>query len=236
MAGLHHDWGLRPYAEVHAWQQRVVAARVDGRIPNVLLTGEHPPVITLGRKTPDDGAYAADIPRVEVERGGEATFHGPGQLVAYPIVHLTQARKDLHAFQRDLEEIGLRVLAAFGLEGERRDGLTGVWVRGRKIQSLGIAVRRWVTWHGLAFNVATDLAAFRTFRPCGLTGDVMTSLADQLGRRVTVEEVTPHLVRIAGEVLPGGPFQRGDLPPDLQLSPLPSQPTAASRGRPPEPA
>lgn len=234
MAGLHHHWGLRPYAEVHAWQQRVVTARVEGRIPNVLLTGEHPPVITLGRKTPDDGAYAADVERVEVERGGEATFHGPGQLVAYPIVHLTEARKNLHAFQRDLEEIGLCVLAAFGLEGERRDGLTGVWIAGRKIQSLGIAVRRWVTWHGLAFNVSTDLAAFHSFRPCGLAGNVMTSLSEQLGRAVSVADVLPHLVAAAGALLPGGPYEQGDLPPDLRLPALPSVDGAAACGRPSE--
>ncbi len=222
MAGLHLDWGVEPYARVHAWQERLVAARAAGRVPNLLLTGEHPPVITLGRKTPDDGTYATDLERIVVERGGEATWHGPGQLVAYPIVHLTAARKDLHAFQRDLEEIGLRVLRAFGLAGERREGFTGVWVNGRKIQSLGIAVRRWVSWHGLAFNVDPDLTAFRAFRPCGLSGDVMTSLARELRRPVSVADVRPHLVEAAGALLPAGPFEHGDLPPDLALAALPS--------------
>jgi lipoate-protein ligase B len=217
MPGIHHDWGLRPYGEVHAWQQRVVAARVAGRIPNVLLTGEHPPVITLGRKTPEGARYASEVPRVVVERGGEATYHGPGQLVAYAIVHLTEARRDLHAFQRDLEEVGLRTLADFGIQGARREGLTGVWVGVRKIQSLGIAVRRWVTWHGLALNVATDLRAFTTFAPCGLSGDVMTSLAEVLGRTVGVPEVRERLVHHAGAVLPGGPFLPTAWPGDLAL-------------------
>lgn len=215
MPGIHHDWGTRPYTEVHAWQQRVVDARVERRIPNVLLTGEHPPVITLGRKTPDDARYATAIPRVVVERGGEATYHGPGQLVAYPIVHLTEARRDLHAFQRDLEEVGLRTLADFGIVGTRREGLTGVWVGLQKVQSLGIAVRRWVTWHGLALNVSTDLDAFHTFSPCGLSGDVMTSVSDLLGRSITVAEVRTRLVQHAGEVLPGGPFLPAPLPHDL---------------------
>ncbi len=106
----------------------------------------HPHVITLGRKTPEDEAYDERFEIVRVERGGEATYHGPGQIVAYPIVHLTQSRKNLHRFQRDLEEIGIRTLAEFGLEGGRREGLTGVWIGQRKVQSLGIAVRRWVTW------------------------------------------------------------------------------------------
>jgi lipoate-protein ligase B len=212
VTGIHHDWGLAPYEDIHALQQRLVVARAENRVPNVLLTGEHPAVITLGRRTPDDATYADDIPVVEVERGGEATYHGPGQLVAYPIVHLTQGRRDLHAFQRDLEEVGLRVLADFGLEGRRREGLTGVWLGERKVQSLGIAVRRWVTWHGLALNVSTDLSAFQTFHPCGLDGRVMTSMADALGAPVALADVRVRLVAHASDLLPGGPFEAAALP------------------------
>jgi lipoyl(octanoyl) transferase len=212
MPGIHHHWGVKPYAELHALQERLVGLRAEGRIPNVLLTGEHEPVVTLGRKTPRDERIEGAIPVVTVERGGEATYHGPGQLVAYPIVHLTEARRDLHAFQRDLEEVGIRVLAEYGLAGERVPAFTGVWCRGKKVQSLGIAVRRWVTWHGLALNVSTDLAPFRAFHPCGLDGSVMTSLAELLGRPVAMTEVRAHLVRHAGDLLPGGPFVAGPLP------------------------
>lgn len=215
MAGVHHHWGLKPYDEMHREQERLVALRAEGRIPNLLLTGEHPAVITLGRKSPRSGSASGAggaIPVVSVERGGEATYHGPGQLVAYPIVHLTEAHRDLHAFQRDLEEVGIRVLAEYGLAGERAEAFTGVWCRGRKVQSLGIAVRRWVTWHGLALNVSNDLSPFRAFHPCGLDGGVMTSLCELLGRPVDLGEVTAHLVRHASEVLPGGPFLPGPLP------------------------
>ncbi len=212
MPGIHHHWGVAPYAEVHALQERLVEARARGRVPNLLLTGEHESVITRGRRTAEPAQYPPDIPVVEVERGGAATWHGRGQLVAYPIVHLTQARRDLHAFQRDLEDVGILTLADFGLKGERREGLTGVWVGGRKVQSLGIAVRRWVTWHGLALNVSADLAAFEAFHPCGLDGRVMTSLARELGEAPPMELVVERLVRHAGAVLPGGPFEPGPLP------------------------
>lgn len=212
MPGIHHAWGSAPYATLHELQQRLVLARAENRIPNLLLTGEHPPVITLGRKTPDERAYPAGIEVVKVERGGEATFHGPGQLVAYPIVHLTQARRDLHRFQRDLEEVGIRTLADFGLHGERNEGWTGVWCQGKKLQSIGIAVRRWVTWHGLALNVNTDLSAFRLFSPCGLEGSVMASMQELLGAEVPFEDVRSSLVRHAGELLPGGPFVADALP------------------------
>lgn len=204
--GRHADWGTRPYEEVHAAQERLVAARAEGRVPDLLLTGEHPSVVTLGRRTPKGFPGAGDLPVVEVERGGEATYHGPGQLVAYPIVHLAEARRDLHRFQRDLEELGIRVCAEFGVEAKRVEGLTGVWVGTRKVMSLGIAVRRWVSWHGIALNVATDLEPFRRFHPCGLDGDVMTSLAEETGSDPGLARVRTSLVRLAGEILPGGPF------------------------------
>ncbi len=214
MPGLHHDWGVKPYGEIHALQERLVGLRAEGKVKNLLLTGEHPAVITLGRKTPKGEEVAGPIPVVVVERGGEATYHGLGQVVAYPIVHLTEARRDLHAFQRDLEEIGIRTLADFGLTGERVEAFTGVWCRGKKVMSLGIAVRRWVTWHGLALNVANDLAPFRAFHPCGLDGNVMTSLSELAGRPIDVAEACARLVSHAGALLPGGPFVPGPLPLD----------------------
>lgn len=212
MAGIHHDWGIAPYDEIHRLQQRLVLARADDRVPNLLLTGEHDAVITLGRKTPDGADYPGDVPVVKVERGGEATFHGPGQLVAYPLIHLTRARRDLHTFQRDLEEIGIRTLADFGIEGGRKEGWTGVWTERGKVQSLGIAVRRWVTWHGLALNVNTDLAPFRAFKPCGLDGNVMTSMSEILGRELDFAAVRAAVLGHCDELLPGGPFVAGSLP------------------------
>jgi lipoyl(octanoyl) transferase len=209
--GLWFDWGRRPYLEVHALQQRVVAARAEGKLGNVLLTGEHDAVVTLGRKTPGGFPALEGIPVVEVERGGEATYHGPGQLVAYPIVHLTEARRDLHRFQRDLEEIGIRVCWDFGVEAQRREGLTGVWIGPRKVMSLGIAVRRWVTWHGVALNVSTDLTPFRRFNPCGLDGAVMTTLSEAIGHDPGLPAVAGRLARHASDLLPGGPFAQRPL-------------------------
>jgi lipoyl(octanoyl) transferase len=205
--GWHVAWGLRSHGELSAFQQRVIAARAQSRIPNVLLTGEHPAVITLGRRTPAGFGERGAIPVVEVERGGEATYHGPGQIVAYPIVHLTEARRDLHRFQRDLEEIGIRVCADAGASARRVEGKTGVWIGDHKVMSLGIAVRRWVTWHGLALNVTTDLSPFRLFNPCGLEPDVMTTLAAEVGHDLAMDHVRDRLVHHAGELLPGGPFE-----------------------------
>jgi len=213
MPGIHFDWGRRSHAELHALQQKLVIARAENQIPDMLLTGEHDAIITLGRKTPEGATYQPGIPVVPVERGGEATYHGPGQLVAYPLIHLTRARKDLHAFQRDLEEIGIRTLGDFGIEGVRREGLTGVWVGDKKIQSLGIAVRRWVTWHGLALNVHTDLGAFQGFSPCGLDGNVMTSMAALLGESCPSLDIVRDVLLVhASEILPGDGFQTGPLP------------------------
>jgi len=173
-------WGRTHYLDAHARQKELVEARLAGAIGDTLVLTEHEPVITLGRKTPQDAGFAGSIPIVEVERGGEATYHGPGQLVGYPIVLLAGPRRDLHRYLRDLEEVVIRVLASLGVEGGRKSGLTGVWVGERKIASIGVAVRRWVAWHGFALNVRTDLDAFRGFRPCGLDARVMTRVADHV--------------------------------------------------------
>jgi len=166
------------YAEAHALQESLVARRIAGLIPDQLLLTEHEPVITTGRGGAPLSAELGGVPVLQVERGGEATYHGPGQLVAYPIVLLAESRRDLHRYLRELEEVVIRVLAELGVRGERKAGLTGVWVAEKKICSIGVAVRRWVAWHGFALNVSTELDAFRSFRPCGLDPDVMTRLAD----------------------------------------------------------
>ena len=226
MPGIHHDWGVAPYDDIHRLQQRLVLARADDRIPNLLLTGEHSAVITLGRKTPGGAAYPSEIPVVEVERGGEATYHGPGQAVAYPILALPEGRRDLHRYLRDLEEVVIRVLSEFEVEGSRREGLTGVWIGDRKVASIGVAVRRWVTWHGLALNVHTDLAAFGGFSPCGLDPAVMTRLADhaEMPPGTTLVEVllVKHLCEVFGFELPPPPPLASPEPspfPDLPIFP-----------------
>jgi lipoate-protein ligase B len=189
------DLGRRPYLEVHQLQQELLRQRVEDLIPDTLLLVEHEEVVTLGRSSPEGDAAAAGLPVVSIERGGEATWHGPGQLVAYPILKLAEGRRDLHRYLRDLEAVVIDVLADFGVEGSRVEGLTGVWIGNRKVCSLGVAVRRWVTWHGLALNVDADLSAFRRFRPCGLDPEVMTNLARHSRRPVSMATVRQSLER-----------------------------------------
>lgn len=186
--------GRTQYEAAHALQQELVLARVEGRIGDQLLLTEHDPVVTLGRKSPIGDASGVAVPVIQVERGGEATFHGPGQIVGYPIVLLSEEHRDMHRWLRDLEEVVIRSIGDFGVEGRRVDGLTGVWIGDRKVCSLGVAVRRWVTWHGFALNVHTDLASFSTFQPCGLAPKVMTRLADHVDGVVEMEAVEMRLL------------------------------------------
>ena len=184
------DLGRRGYAEVLELQRSLCRRRMDGEISeDVLLLVEHEPVITLGRGTrvPSLPLPRAELERrgigvFEVERGGDVTFHGPGQLVGYPILDLREHREDLHWYLRHLEAALMGALAALGVDGGRNPGLTGVWTRGRKIASIGIHVKQWVTYHGFALNVSTDLAYFDLIVPCGIQGVVMTSVAQELGR------------------------------------------------------
>jgi lipoyl(octanoyl) transferase len=209
------------YEEAHELQQRLLAERIEGQCSDLLLLTEHDPVITAGRGTPQDELRkleSAGIPVLEVERGGEATYHGPGQLVAYPIMALPPGRRDLHRYMRDLEEVVIGVLGEFAVTGRRQEGLTGVWIGDRKVCSIGVAVRRWVTWHGLALNLHTDLQAFRKFRPCGLRPEVMTRLAEHI-------ELPPS--NLLGEVLLVKHFCRVfgfELPPQPPPEPPPAGP------------
>lgn len=170
------------FEETYALQQELVDARIRGEIGDVVLLVEHDPVVTRGRRSPEGDTEGVPFHVATIERGGEATYHGPGQLVAYPILALPEGRRDLHAYLRWLEGVVIGALGRVGVEGRREEGLTGVWIADRKVCSIGVAVRRWVTWHGLAVNVSTDLEAFRTFSPCGLSPDVMTRVEDHLQR------------------------------------------------------
>jgi len=169
------------YARVHALQQEFVARRVEGAGGDAILIGEHERVVTLGRGTKEP-VLGLPIPVVEIERGGQATWHGPGQLVAYPIVKLRDDRHDLHAWMRALEQAVIDTLEPLGLRAGRREGATGVWIDGqRKICSIGVAASRWVTYHGLALNADTALAHFSAIAPCGFEAGVMTSVRRELG-------------------------------------------------------
>jgi lipoyl(octanoyl) transferase len=184
------DAGLVPYGEALAWQRRLAEDRIAGRLDHdLLLLLEHPSVVTLGRSS-----HAANVLRpagidvVEVERGGDVTFHGPGQLVGYPILDLHQYKEDLHWYLRTLEQVLIDALATLDIPAERNPGFTGVWTRGRKIASIGVHVKQWVTWHGFALNVTTDLTHFERIVPCGIQGVEMTSVERETrnGKRETL--------------------------------------------------
>jgi lipoyl(octanoyl) transferase len=185
-----HDLGPRPYAEVLELQRELRRQRLAGELAqDVLLLVEHDPVVTLGRATrpaslplPAQELERRGIEVVEVERGGDVTFHGPGQLVGYPILDLMQHREDLHWYLRQLESALIQALGDLGVPAERNRGLTGVWTRGRKIASIGVHVKQWVTLHGFALNVTTRLDQFDLIVPCGIRDVVMTSVAQELGR------------------------------------------------------
>ncbi len=187
------DLGRREYGEVWTLQQELVGARQRNEIVDTLVLVEHPDVITLGRRQSAQAnvVAAGDIPIFEIERGGDVTYHGPGQLVGYPIFKLDDGERDLHAYLRNLEEALIGVCADVGLDARRNPGWTGVWIGPRKVASLGIDVRRWVTMHGFALNVSTDLTRFTTINPCGLDAAVMTSLTRELDRPLTLDEIKP---------------------------------------------
>jgi lipoate-protein ligase B len=186
------DLGTREFGEVWALQKELVGQRQRDEIPDTLILVEHPHVITLGRGTHKENVLApGDMPLFEIERGGDVTYHGPGQLVGYPIFLLRQEERDLHLYLRNLEESLLRAVGRFGISGERKDGWTGVWSAGgaRKLASIGVAVKRWVTLHGFALNVSTDLGRFAAINPCGLEATIMGSMESVLGHAVSLDEV-----------------------------------------------
>ena len=182
------DLGTQPYLETLELQRGAARARISGALADdLLILVEHPPVVTLGRSsreqhllaTPDMLA-ARGVELHEAERGGDVTFHGPGQLVGYPIVDLKRHRKDLHWYLRQVEEALIRGCNALGLACERKSGYTGVWTGGRKLASIGVHARDWVTWHGFALNVTTDLSWFELIVPCGIDAVQMTSVAAEV--------------------------------------------------------
>ena len=197
------DLGLRSYAEALSFQREVAAARIDKRVAqDVLILVEHPPVVTMGRSTKQENLLftpalleARGVELFEVERGGDVTFHGPGQIVGYPIVDLNEHKLDLHWYLRQGGDVMIRSVAPFGVEATRVKGKTGIWTQpllddagaelrpARKLASIGVHARQWVTWHGFALNVTTDLSYFDLMVPCGLPGVDMTSVEREVLER-----------------------------------------------------
>jgi lipoate-protein ligase B len=181
--------GRVAYEEALELQRHIARDRISGALPqDVLLLVEHPPVVTLGRASKGKHLIASPeflrskgVELFEVERGGDVTFHGPGQLVGYPIVDLKRHRLDLHWYLRKIEEALINTLADYEIVAERNPSFTGVWTKGKKIASIGVHARDWVTWHGFALNVTTDLSYFDLMVPCGIDGVVMTSIGRELG-------------------------------------------------------
>lgn len=188
------DLGLIEYVEAHKLQLSLVKDRVEGRIPDTMLLLEHPHVITLGRRLKELNISIRDIPVYRVERGGEATYHGPGQLVGYFIVDLNSFNKSIKDFVWSIEETLIRTLEEFSIKASRIEGFPGVWVDGYKIASIGLALKEWVTYHGFALNVNTNLDYFKLINPCGLKPEIMTSMEKILGKKVDLEDVKKILV------------------------------------------
>jgi lipoate-protein ligase B len=201
--------GRVPYGEALELQRSIARDRISGAIPqDVLLLMEHPPVVTLGRSSKEKNLAASPeflqsrgVELFEVERGGDVTFHGPGQLVGYPIIDLKRHRQDLHWYLRSIEQALINSLSDYGIPGERNTSYTGVWTRGKKIASIGVHARDWVTWHGFALNVTTDLSFFDLIVPCGISGVIMTSIARELGvEEISARDVTERVTAKFAEV------------------------------------
>jgi lipoate-protein ligase B len=217
LPGYLLNLGATPYLEAWELQRSLAAAVSQGAIPDTVVLLEHPPVVTLGRRT-DEGELhvpaGAEVEIVETDRGGKSTFHGPGQLVCYPILDLNRHGRDVKRYVRDLEEAVIRTLGAHGVEGTRIKGLTGVWLERppRKICSIGVHISRWVTTHGYALNVDLDPAPFTEWiTACGLEDAAFTTMASELGRPIGVDDVRPAAAAALEEVF------------DLALEELPAE-------------
>ncbi|MEM4280945.1 MAG: lipoyl(octanoyl) transferase LipB [Candidatus Caldarchaeum sp.] len=215
------DVGLVEYLEALKLQHELVEKRAAGKISDTVLLLEHYDVYTLGRRGLEENILDRSIPVYRVERGGDATYHGPGQLVVYPIVSLNENGLGVAEFVKLLEETCILLLADFGVDAQRVEGKPGVWVAGRKIASIGMAVKNWVTYHGLALNVNSDLAKFRGIRPCGMDPDLMTSMQQLLGRKMEMDEVkrifTRHFSSLMGRKRPLQPLVYVGLPQDEDI-------------------
>lgn len=210
--------GVVPYEAALAMQRELVEARRSGHVSDVLLLLQHPAVITVGVRgdggrthivASDESLAARGIEVHETGRGGDVTYHGPGQLVAYPVLDLNPDRRDVHRYVRDLEAVMIGVCGEYGIHAARVEGLTGAWIGERKIGAIGVRISRWITSHGLAFNVATDLSDFSLIVPCGIADRGVTSLREETGRDVPMPEVEDALVRHFCRVFDSTPLTDG---------------------------
>ena len=202
--------GLLDYQQAFELQETLVQARKEDKIPDTVLLLRHPNVITLGRKTSDQFLKhsATDLaemgyPVVHAGRGGEVTFHGPGQLIAYPILKLGPDEQDLHLYLRNLEEVGIRICQSYRLPASRVKGRTGVWVQGKKVAAIGVRARSWVTFHGMAINHSPELEGFNLIVPCGISDAGVTCLEDLVQAKIPADELEANFVQQFAEV-----FQR----------------------------
>ena len=193
--------GFNEYSKTLGLQRKLMKLRQKGSIEDLLILVEHNHVYTLGRSGKEsnllldkESLRKKGIEFWEIERGGDITYHGPGQIVGYPIFDLTNIKKDVHHFLRNIEEVLIRVLKEYGIDGKRIKGKTGVWVRGEKIASIGVKISRWITWHGFAMNVNTDLSYFDDIILCGLKDAKPTSMERLLGKELDMEEVEKKIV------------------------------------------
>jgi len=193
-----YGWVLRPgrvdYRRALAWQHGLVKMRQEGLARDTIILLEHPPVVTVGRDGHAENFPDCDLEPIEVERGGDVTYHGPGQLVVYFIVNLSGRGRDLHRFMADVQQGIIDTLDNYGISGRRDDEHTGVWIDDKKIASIGVAVKHWVSFHGAAINLNTDLAQFERIRPCGLDSGAMTSASELLGREIDLAEFGAELL------------------------------------------
>ncbi len=196
------DWGRLPFVEAHQRQLAALDDRIAGRTGDTVFLVEHPHVYTYGRgSNANIPAGAAEVlgepvDRVVIERGGDVTYHGPGQLVAYPIVDVKSLTGDLHAFLHWLEDVIIATIAPWGIKGSHNPEYTGVWVGNQKIASIGIAIRKWMSYHGLALNISTDLRFFGAIEPCGLPSEVMISMESTTGHRIALSDVKARLANV----------------------------------------
>ena len=202
-----YDLGKLPYRRAWELQRALVARRKTGEIPDTLLLLEHTPVITLGRNghrrhllSSPETLQEQGIEFVETDRGGDITYHGPGQLIGYPILDLSVIRKDVGWYVRTLEEVLIRTAGDFGIRAGRREKLTGVWVDGCKLAAIGVRISRWVTSHGFALNVETDLGSFQHIVPCGISSCPVTSFRELLGNRADLGQVRERVTQHMGEL------------------------------------